>query len=116
MNKEDMIKKCTSLTNMSVNLVYRWHNLVYRLLLHYVAGEGLSCDKGKIKETELLLPKMGVLKVKFISVQKREYTFIPNKEFDRDLLHIWKTGESPLLELLESDVVDKIEDKYNGLF
>ena len=96
-------------------LLKRYQILIVAILLHDLAGEVLSCESGKLDSTELYIPKMGTLKVKFVHTKKREYEFIPDTDFDRKLLQVWRSGDSPLLELLETDVVDKINKKYNGL-
>lgn len=113
--KQDIDQKFDNITGIHYRLLKQYQILVVAILLHEFAGEVLSCESGKVDSTEIHIPKMGTLKVKFIHTKKREYEFIPDQDFDRKLLQVWRSGDSPLIELLETDVVDKINKSYTGL-
>lgn len=109
------VSDISDITGLHEDAAYSYEKLYVGVLMHELAGEVLSCERGKLQKTELYLPKIGTIRVKFIHTKKREYEFIPDQDFDRGLLQVWRSGESPLIPMLETSVVDKINRKYNGL-
>lgn len=109
------IEDISDITGLSPTVSKAYARIYATVLMHELAGEVLSHEDGRLEKTELYLPGLGTLKVKFVHTKKRKYEFIPDQDFDRGLLKVWRTGNSPLIPLLEKSLVDRINTKYNGL-
>lgn len=108
-------KEIAKITGMNEKTAQSYDKLFAAILLHDVAEEALGSETGRLKSSKMYIPRVGTIKVKFVHTKKRQYTFIPDKDFDRKVLKAWRNGESPLISLVESSIVAQINRTYNNL-
>ena len=107
-------KEIETLTGLSPSASKGFVTLYPAIVLHTVAEQAMDKEYGSLREVLVELPGIGKIEVSRVDGFLR-YFFVPLPDFARQLDMAMQKGESPLVKMLESTLIEKINNKYKNL-
>lgn len=111
----DVTNGVNKITNLGVKNVNGLFEMIRGVIVHEVACQACEKTDGKLTDTDIYIPCIGVLTAKFGKKDQVTYSFKPDKTFADSLNKAVTTGESELLKKAESSMIEKIRERYESL-
>ena len=105
-----------ALTGLSVKPLNGYRKIYPAMMLHEVAEQALNNTNGSLKSCKITIPKVGIIRVSRTKGEGIKYTFVPDQDFEKQMVNAMDKGESPLTKILETSVVSMINQKYEDIF
>ena len=112
----DILNGISRLTNLKIDQIKCFFDIIKYVSLNQIACNAADKENGKLTESKIRLPSLGLLKISYTkngNVEK--YTFLPEATFQGEIEDAVKAGESKLVEKVEQAMVKKIVERYESL-
>jgi len=117
-NRDKLSEVCEDLKdicNLTEKQIRNFLELIIADLLHNIAMQSADKTDGKTESLDVEIPKIGCLHLKFKNGMICETNITLERCFKKSVERAVNELHSPLMELANAKVVDRIRAKYNSL-
>lgn len=104
-----------ALTGLTPKSLTGYTRLYPAIMLHEIAEQTLDNTNGKLRDCCFTIPRVGKVVIHRSDIDSLEYEFMPDPEFEKQIVKSMNTGSSPLTKILETSVISMINQKYQDL-
>lgn len=117
-NRDKLSEVCEDLKdvcNLTEKQVRNFIELVIADMLHNIAMASADKTDGKTESLDIEIPKIGCLHVKFKNGMICESDITLERQFKKSVERAVNELHSPLMEMANTKVIERIRTKYNSL-
>ena len=114
-NTRELAENLSGIVGISKRLIIHFTRILSLGYVTQIASQALKCEDGKIKNTRIFIPFVGVLNIKFQNGEIIDTDFVIDSKFKRQVTNAVNTGETDLITDLEKSLIKSIQDKYNSI-